>query len=153
MSGKWTKWTQKREKTFLDLLRETCNVTSACQAIGASRSGAYKRRDENADFAERWDNAIEEALDSIEAEVIRRGVHGIDDPVFYRGEQVSAVKRYSDNLLMFYLKGRRPEVFKDRSENTHHHDGFQEMLDRIKNSPLGSPQERLRNPNLKLVKK
>ena len=34
------------------------------------------------------------------------------------GKQVGTVKRYSDTLLMFLLKGRRPEKFKDRHELT-----------------------------------
>ena len=32
----------------------------------------------------------------------------------YQGSQVGTVRRYSDTLLIFLLKGRRPEKFKDR---------------------------------------
>ena len=49
----------------------------------------------------------------LEAEVIRRGAHGIDEPVFYQGKVVGQIRKYSDNLLMFMLKGLRPAKFRD----------------------------------------
>ena len=42
----------------------------------------------------------------------------MEEPVYYQGEVVGQVQRYSDTLLMFLLKGRRPEKFKDRTELT-----------------------------------
>jgi hypothetical protein len=37
-------------------------------------------------------------------------------PVFQNGEQVGVIREYSDTLLIFLLKGHRPERFKDRRE-------------------------------------
>ena len=53
-------------------------------------------------------------MDDMETEARRRGV-GYDEPVFYKGEVVGTVKKYSDLLLIFMLKHRRPEVFADKS--------------------------------------
>jgi hypothetical protein len=40
-------------------------------------------------------------------------MQGVKEPVWYRGEQVGSVTRYSDVLLMFLIKGIRPHVYRD----------------------------------------
>ena len=47
----------------------------------------------------------------IEAEARRRAVDGVDEPVYYQGKEVGTVRRYSDVLLIFLLKGLRPQRF------------------------------------------
>ena len=43
----------------------------------------------------------------------RRAEFGVERPVFRHGAEVGTVTEHSDNLAMFLLKGRRPEVFKE----------------------------------------
>lgn len=43
---------------------------------------------------------------------------GVDEPVYYQGRSVGRVKRYSDVLLIFLLKGIRPDVYRERYEHT-----------------------------------
>ena len=38
----------------------------------------------------------------------------MEEPVFYQGEVVGSVRKFSDTLLMFLLKGNRPDKYKDR---------------------------------------
>ena len=71
---------------FLDCLREKGNVTAAARLVGIDRVTAYRWRDADADFAQAWDDAIEEAADLIELEAHRRAVSGIDEPVIYQGD-------------------------------------------------------------------
>ena len=47
-----------------------------------------------------------------------RTYHGVEEPVFYQGVQCGAVTEYSDTLLMFLLKARKPEVYRDRGNDT-----------------------------------
>jgi hypothetical protein len=49
--------------------------------------------------------------------VHRRAVEGVKRPVYRRGVLVGEITEYSDKLLMFLLKRRRPQVY-ERS-----HDG------------------------------
>ena len=70
-----------------------------------------RRRSE--DFAAQWDNALEEGTDLLEAEARRRAVTGIDKPVYYKGEVVGSITKYSDRLLMFLLRAHRPQKFRD----------------------------------------
>lgn len=111
-----TKWTPKKNDSFLDLLRETGNVTLAARACGMSRSRIYELRQREQAFADAWDDAVEEALDRIEREVLRRAVEGVEEPVFYQGKVCGHIRRYSDNLLMFFLKAHRPDKYRERYE-------------------------------------
>jgi hypothetical protein len=59
--------------------------------------------------------AAEAAADLIEAEAFRRGVEGSVEPVgWYQGKPGGYVRRYSDVLSIFLLKGLRPDRYKDR---------------------------------------
>lgn len=104
-------WTKRRRTAFLDRLRASANVSAAARAAGLSRSSAYALRGRDPDFRAAWDEALEEALDDLEAELRRRAIEGVDKPVFYGGKECGSVKSYSDTLGMFLLKSRRGEVF------------------------------------------
>ena len=64
------------------------------------------------------------------ADECRRRALGEDEPQFYKGKQVGVIKRYSDNLLMFLMKGAKPEVYR---ENHHHqHTGSVDIVAKIR---------------------
>ena len=98
---------------FIEALRATGNVTRAAQYAGRSRNQAYHVRRHSEDFAAQWDEALEEGTDLLEAEARRRAVTGIDKPVYYKGEVVGSITKYSDRLLMFLLRAHRPQKFRD----------------------------------------
>ena len=52
-------------------------------------------------------------------EARRRAVTGIDKPVFFKGEVVGSITKYSDSLLMFLLKAHRPQKFRDCGKVKH----------------------------------
>jgi len=103
---------------FLELLRETANVSASARRVGISRQAAYKARARSEEFREAWEDAIEEAIDALEAEARRRALEGVGEPVFYQGKEVGHIRRYSDLLLIFLLKGRRKEVFGNKVDHT-----------------------------------
>ena len=55
-----------------------------------------------------WAAAVELGCDALEDEAVRRGCEGHLKPVFHRGKEVGAIREYSDVLLIFMLKARRP---------------------------------------------
>jgi hypothetical protein len=55
-----------------------------------------------------------EAADLLEDEAFRRAHQGIDKPVFQGKELVGVIREYSDTLLIFLLKGCRPDKYRDR---------------------------------------
>jgi hypothetical protein len=40
-------------------------------------------------------------------------VDGTLEPVFHQGQEVGQVRKYSDTLLIFLLKGRKPDTYRD----------------------------------------
>ncbi len=113
-----TKLTDRAKEKFLEVVRTTCNVSEAARSIGMARQSLYDARNRDSQFARGWDQAIEEAADCLEREAWRRAVEGWEEPVFYQGKEVGAVRKYSDRMLELLLKGHRPEKFKDRHEVT-----------------------------------
>ena len=98
---------------FLDTLRGTGNVRLAASNADVARQVAYRARDSSAKFRADWDEALEEARELLEAEARRRAAIGVDEPVFYKGQVVGQIRKYSDNLLMFLLKAHWPEKFRE----------------------------------------
>lgn len=115
MAGSRKDW----KPEFIASLSETGNITLAARVAGISRQAAYNAKESDESFASAWAEAEDVAADLLEEEARKRAVDGTPEPVYYKGQMVGAVRRYSDNLLMFLLKSRRPEKFRDRSEVKH----------------------------------
>ena len=100
-------------KVFLEALRNTGNVTLAADTAGVHRSTAYYAKEEGQDFAERWEEAMDVAGATMEQEARRRAMEGVLEPVFYKGEPIGAIRKFSDTLLMFLLKGYNPKKYRE----------------------------------------
>lgn len=109
------KRTPVREKRFLAALARGVSVGGAASEAGLSRSTAYDWRAADADFAARWDAALEEGTDALEDEARRRALLGVETPVHYGGKAVGEIRKFSDALLMFLLRARRPETYRERA--------------------------------------
>ena len=101
---------------FLAVLRETGNVSAAARQAGTSRSVCYRHRLRHAGFAAAWEDPLEEASDRLEMEAFRRAVDGVGEERFFGGRVIGEVTRYSDSLLMFLLRARRPAIYGPRPE-------------------------------------
>lgn len=106
------------ERAFITALANTGIVRAASQAAQVGRSTVYDRREASEAFAAAWDDALQEAADMMEAEALRRAVHGWQEPVYYKGKVVGHVLKHSDVLLIFILKAARPEKYRERYEHT-----------------------------------
>lgn len=113
--GRKGKRTESWQEPFLRVLADTCNVRLACRVAGIGRTTAYRRRDRSPAFAERWDDAVDDGVDVLEAEAFLRASSGRDKPVYYQGNVVGTVKDYSDSMLMFLLRANRPEKYRNNS--------------------------------------
>ncbi len=97
-----------RRTAFLAALEKSLSITGAAAAAGVNRTLLYKWRARLPAFAAAWDDAVMTAIDLLEDEALRRAVHGVERPVFYRGKQVGSVTTYNDRLLMLLLQRRSP---------------------------------------------
>ena len=128
MARRRSKPTPKKLAQFLEALAETGNVLLSCDMHNLDRRALYRLRKADEDFRRAWDEALEQAADHLEAEARRRALDGLlqkkftkdGDPIIdpETGEQY--VERvYSDTLLIFLLKGARPEKYRDRQQLEH----------------------------------
>lgn len=115
------KLTPERQSAFLAALSSSGgNVSRACEAIDVARITAYKWRDNDPEFAQAWEHAKQIGADVLEDEAIRRAREGVPEPVFYKGKKLrSTVTKYSDTLLIFLLKGARPDKYRDNAKIEH----------------------------------
>ena len=105
---------QQKQKFLAKLQKTAGNVSKAAKAVGVSRSILYEHKSKDADFSKAWDNVIDDVVDAMEEELHRRSTKGVLEPVFYKGEMVAKIRKFSDPLLMFALKGKRPEIYRER---------------------------------------
>lgn len=110
--------TDTDKQTFLDALAKTGVVADACGMAKTTRPTVAKWRANDEEFAAAYDNAMEDALDTIESAARTRAVQGVTRKRYDKeGNLLSEEIVYSDSLAMFLLKGGRPEKFADRTKS------------------------------------
>lgn len=109
------------QDAFLKDLSQHGNILLACKSANIDRSTFYRWK-EKPQFLKRYEAALEDAKDTIKAEIFRRGHDGVDEPLISLGRPVYdddgklvMVKKYSDSLLMFHAKMLMPE-YRDRQQ-------------------------------------
>ena len=106
-------------KIVLAVFAQTGIVKTALNAAnirGATLTG-YRKRLKG--FTQAWQRAKDSAADVLEQEAWNRAVEGDRQPIYYRGERVGSKRIKSDLLLMFLLKGTRPEKYNERGKTEH----------------------------------
>ncbi|MEY2487117.1 MAG: hypothetical protein QOH39_2765 [Verrucomicrobiota bacterium] len=85
------KWRTK----FLRALRKSPSVKDACAVARISRATAYRHKEQDNVFAERWREAIEDAIDDLVEVAWKRAAEG------------------DSTVLTFLLRCHRPQVYRD----------------------------------------
>lgn len=106
------------QERFIAALRNSGNVRASCQAAGVERSTAYRAYKASPEFAAQWDEALEEAIDTLEAAAWSRARDGVvrHEPIMYQGQKVAekVIIEHSDSLMTLLLKAHRPEKYRER---------------------------------------
>lgn len=112
-----------RTQTTLDelcrrLQENMGDMYSACRAVGVSLQfvNAWRKDDPKVN------DAITEACNfghmGLYSAAVQRAVHGVERPVWYKGEQVGVELEYSDGLLRRLMDVKLPEFQKDAAEQS-----------------------------------
>ena len=104
---------QQRQRVFLAHLSRVGRIRRAAALSEVDTSSLYKERKANPDFAARWQEALDRAVDWAEDELYRRGVEGWEEPVYQGGRLIGYVTRYSDADLALLLKSARPAKYRE----------------------------------------
>ncbi len=91
-----------------------CHIAQAAEAAGIERGMHYYWLKHDPTYRPRFEEADKIAIEALEDEASRRAMQGVDEPVFQGGEQVGTVRKYSDRLMEFLLRGRNPAKYGDR---------------------------------------
>ena len=108
--------TPEKKIAFCAALAATGIVRRACEAVDIGYTTAYHWRGEDEDFAAMWERAAKIGNEVLEDEARRRAFEGVEEPVFHQGVAVDTVRKYSDTLTIFLLKGAMPEKYRDRQD-------------------------------------
>ena len=100
-------WTKAKEREFLSMLAETCNVTRACDAARISVTHAYRMRKSNAAFRAAWIEAIGTAYHRLELALLDRAFNGTEKVVRRRDGSEERMLEYSNQLGLALLKMHR----------------------------------------------
>ena len=116
----------RQQRRFLEAFRQHGNITRACDETavrdargqvlepGPERHTVARWAAADAEFAAALANAREEAADYAEYELWRRGVEGVEKPVYYQGVVVGAYREYSDQLLLAQVRKLRPAEWREQ---------------------------------------
>lgn len=129
-------------KGFLAALAQSGIVGAAAEAASIDRRTAYYLRDSDVEFAAEWDQALDAAADLLENEARRRAERGVQRLKFHNGVLIKVQAEspegiplvdmdgnpimvpyveheYSDTLMIFLLKGAKPEKYRERADVRH----------------------------------
>ena len=114
-TGQYKKIRSPKKRAFLAAVARTGNVTIAAEIAHIARSAHYQWLEADPVYAAAFEDAMEQAAQRLEAEARRRAEEGVEEPVFYKGKKCGVIRKYSDTLLIFLMKGAMPDKYKERT--------------------------------------
>lgn len=107
---------QKKRKIIETIKKNGGNQSAACAKVGVNYATHVYHRKKDEVYAERVDQAIEEACQQVEEAITHRAIEGVDEPIYFQGSLVGYKKNYSDNLLMERARALMPERYNPKSQ-------------------------------------
>ena len=104
---------------FLEHIEANGLVNKAARHIGTTSRTVNAELKADQEFSDSFDESMSLYLESLEEEIHRRAVQGVEEDVYYKGEVVGEKQVYSDQLLVFLTKANI-EKYGDRSKQDIH---------------------------------
>jgi hypothetical protein len=109
---------QRKKAAFLAAYSTLGNLSATERLTGIARQRHHEWVKADPAYLADFLIAQEQAIDALESEARRRAVNGVEKPVYQGGKLVGSVQEYSDTLLIFLLKGARPDKYRERVDMT-----------------------------------
>ncbi len=101
----------KRANKLLQAYAETCNILEACRRAKVHRSTHYRWLQKYPRYAAAFEKRKLAGAEYLESVAVVRAAKGYLEPVLYQGQVATHVRRFSDGLMMFLLRGMMPEKY------------------------------------------
>lgn len=108
-----------KKRAFLAALSECGNLSRAAQLSECDRSTHQVWMKNDPEYPPLVEQAMAIASERLETEARRRAVEGVEEPVYGSGGQgvgtvqVGTIRKYSDVLLIFLMKGAMPRKYRE----------------------------------------
>lgn len=103
------------KEQFCRLLETGMSVAESARGAGFSVNAFRGARSADPAFAQAWDEAYDAGGEVIDEEVRRRAIEGTEEPIVFMGRVIGTTRKYSDTILIFYAKSRRPLRYCDKA--------------------------------------
>ena len=115
--------TPKRQHAFLEAYARCGVVTEAAETVGIVREQHYRWMQDDPDYKTRFEQAQARAADSLESELFRRVREGVEEVVTEDDGKQRVTRKFSDTLLIFALKGQKPDRYREQWKGELQHTG------------------------------
>lgn len=115
-----------RQKEFLQAYYKEGTIADAARLVGVSRQAhhdVWMKKDEKGNYhyglyAQLFESARKDLVELAEGALWRRGVKGVEEPVFWQGTLTAhKITKFDTTALIFWLKGNTKK-YKERFEHT-----------------------------------
>lgn len=128
-SAEGAKFYRDKQVAFIAALASSGAARRAVRAAGISHQTAYRMRRANPAFRLAWDAAMLAARAVAEDVLAVRAIEGVEEKVFYHGEEVATRRRFDSRLLLAHL-ARLDRLTANAAANAFAED-FEAALDRF----------------------
>lgn len=141
------RWTKPRMAAFLRELAATHSVSAAARAVGMSRQAAYKLRNrlKGEPFDIAWEAAFQHGYDALHHVALERALHGVEVPIFHKGEQVGVRRHFDERLTCFLLAARNSngaqQLGRYRAAADYFAERWDELLDQVEHGNARWPED------------
>ena len=105
-------FTNQKKRKVLEYMRTTGgNQAAAAAKVGVSPATINYHAKNDPAFKEALLMAKLEAMHDVEEQITKRGIEGVDEDVYFKGEVVGQKKVYSDTLLMERARALDPTKY------------------------------------------
>lgn len=131
MTPELLKKLKPRQRALLRAYVQTGRISVAARAAKMDRAAHYHWLHHDENYVRAWEVACVMAAENLEDEAVRRAYEGVPEPVVFQGnftyphknddgspdlDRPLCVRKYSDTLLALLLKGKKPEVYRDKQD-------------------------------------
>jgi len=114
MARRTARNTQRRKTKFLEAYKLAGTASEAARLTGIPRDTHKEWLKRSEAYRKAFEEADDAATEVLEKEALRRAVEGREETVYFNGVPVGTTRKYSDVLLIFLLKAKRPDVYRER---------------------------------------